>query len=50
MKEMKEFLYQTSPLTVALNATPLHLYTGGIYDYASWHCRTSGINHIVTLF
>ena len=47
--EMKEFLYQTGPLAVALNATPLQLYTGGIVDYASWLCGTSGINHAVTL-
>ena len=48
-EEMKEFLYQTGPLAVALNATPLQLYTGGIVDYASWLCGTSGINHAVTL-
>ena len=47
--EMKEFLYQTGPLAIALNATPLQLYTGGIVDYASWLCGTSGINHAVTL-
>ena len=47
--EMKEFWYQTGPLAVALNATPLQLYTGGIVDYASWLCGTSGINHAVTL-
>ena len=47
--EVKEFLYQTGPLAVALNATPLQLYTGGIIDYASWICGTSGINHAVTL-
>ena len=47
--EMKEFLYQTGPLAVALNATPLQLYMGGIVDYASWLCSTSGINHAVTV-
>ena len=47
--EMKEFLYQNGPLAVALNATPLQLYMGGIVDYASWLCGTSGINHAVTL-
>ena len=47
--EMKEFLYQNGPLAIALNATPLQLYMGGIVDYASWLCPTSGINHAVTL-
>ena len=47
--EMKEFLYQNGPLAVALNATPLQLYMGGIVDYASWLCGTSGINHAVTI-
>ena len=47
--EMKEFLYQTGPLAIALNATPLQFYTSGIADYASWLCGTSGINHAVTL-
>ena len=47
--EMKEFLYQNGPLAVALNATPLQLYFGGIVDLASWLCGTSGINHAVTI-
>ena len=47
--EMKEFLYQTGPLAIALNATPLQLYFGGIVDLASWLCPSSGINHAVTL-
>ena len=46
---MKEFLYQTGPLAIALNATPLQFYMGGIADYASWMCSVSGINHAVTL-
>ena len=47
--EVKEFLYQNGPLAVALNATPLQLYFGGIVDWASWICSTSGINHAVTI-
>ena len=47
--EMKEYLYQTGPLAIALNATPLQFYFGGIADYPSWLCGTSGINHAVTL-
>ena len=46
---MKEFLYQTGPLAIALNATPLQFYMGGIADYGSWICDPSGINHAVTL-
>ena len=47
--EMKEFLYQTGPLAIALNANTLQFYSGGIVDSASWICSTSGINHAVTL-
>ena len=48
-EEMKEFLYQTGPLAVALNANTLQFYTGGIVDPLSWLCSTSGINHAVTV-
>ena len=44
--EMKEFLYQTGPLAIGLDATPLQLYIGGIVDVDN--C-SSGINHAVTL-
>ena len=47
--EIKEFLYETGPLAIALNATPLQLYMGGIFDVPSWLCGSSGINHAVTL-
>ena len=47
--EIKEFLYETGPLAVALNANTLQFYTGGIVDSSSWICSTSGINHAVTL-
>ena len=47
--EIKEFLYETGPLAIALNASPLHLYTGGIIDKTSSQCSTYGINHAVTL-
>ena len=44
--DMKEFLYQTGPLAIALNATPLQLYIGGIVDLDICNPR---INHAVTL-
>ena len=47
--EVKEFLYETGPLAVALNADFLSSYTGGIIDYTSSKCPYSGINHAVTL-
>ena len=48
-EEVKEFLYETGPLAIALNANPLQTYTGGILDLTSTKCPTSGINHAVTL-
>ena len=47
--EVKEFLYQTGPLAIALNADPLQTYTSGILDLTSTKCPSSGINHAVTL-
>ena len=47
--EIKEFLYETGPLAIALNADYLSPYTGGIVDYTSSQCPSSGINHAVTL-
>ena len=47
--EVKEFLYETGPLAIALNADPLQTYTGGVLDLTSTKCPSSGINHAVTL-
>lgn len=47
--EIKEFLYETGPLAIALNATPLQYYTSGILDVKSSECPASGINHSVLL-
>ena len=47
--EIKEFLYETGPLAIALNADPLQTYTSGILDKTSSQCPSSGINHAVTL-
>ena len=47
--EVKEFLYETGPLAIALNADPLQTYTSGILDVTSARCPISGINHAVLL-
>ena len=47
--EIKEFLYQTGPLAIALNADLLQTYSSGILDVTSSRCPTSGINHAVLL-
>ena len=47
--EIKEFLYQTGPLAIALNADPLQTYSSGVLDLTSVKCPTSGINHAVLL-
>ena len=47
--EIKEFLYETGPLAVALNANPLQTYSSGILDKTSSQCSSSGINHAVTM-
>ena len=47
--EVKEFLYETGPLAIALNADPLQTYSSGILDLTSTRCPSSGINHAVLL-
>ena len=47
--EIKELLYETGPLALAINADPLQIYTSGILDLTSTKCPSSGINHAVTL-
>ena len=47
--EVKEFLYSTGPLAIALNANPLQTYVSGILDKTTAQCPTSGINHAVLL-
>jgi len=48
-EEMKEFLYETGPLSVALNANPLQTYVSGIIDVPAKQCPSSGINHCALL-
>ena len=47
--QVRDFLYETGPLAIALNADPLQTYSSGILDLTSARCPTSGINHAVTL-
>ena len=48
-EEMKEFLYENGPLSVALNAGPLQTYVSGIVDKSSSQCKASEIDHAVLL-
>ena len=48
-EEIKEFLYETGPLAVALNANYLQTYMSGILDVSSSRCPVDGINHAVTI-
>lgn len=47
--EIKEFLYKTGPLAIALNADPLMYYSSGIIDADSRECDPEGMDHAVTL-
>ena len=47
--EIKEFLYITGPLAIALNGNPLQTYRSGVIDKTSAQCPPSGINHAVLL-
>lgn len=48
-EEMKEFLYNIGPVSIALNANPLSTYSSGIIDLSSSACSPSGINHSALL-
>ena len=47
--QIKEFLYETGPLAVVLNADPLQSYVNGILDKSSSQCPITGMNHAVTM-
>ena len=42
--EIKEFLYETGPLGIALNGNCLQTYSSGIIDLSESQCPPSGIN------
>jgi len=46
---IKESLFKVGPLAIALNATPLQFYTGGIFHPTAAACNPKGLNHGVTL-
>ena len=46
---IKETLFKTGPLAVALNATPLQFYFGGIFHPWKITCNPKGLNHGVLL-
>ena len=48
-EEMKEVLYNTGALCVALNGSPLQRYTGGIIDLPSSECNPYAINHMTNI-
>jgi cathepsin F len=48
--EIAAMLVQTGPLAIALDATPLQFYFGGIYKpWFSWSCKKNANNHAVLL-
>ena len=46
---IKEYLYETGPLAIAMNADPLQYYSSGIINYTARQCDPDGMNHAVTL-
>jgi cathepsin F len=46
---IKQMLYSTGPLSVALNADVLQFYNGGIIDYDANECDPQGLNHGVAI-
>ena len=47
--EMKKVLYETGPLLIGINATPLSTYTGGIIDLSYTKCPPTQINYYALL-
>jgi C1A family cysteine protease len=48
-QQIKQFLVQNGPLSVALNADLLMNYYGGILTADSWECDPEGLNHGVAI-
>lgn len=48
-EEIKEFLFTTGPLAIAINADPLQFYEEGIIEADESECDPQGLNHGVTL-
>lgn len=48
-EKIKETLFKTGPLAIALNATPLQFYFGGVFHPWKMFCNPKGLNHGVLL-
>ena len=49
-KEIAQMLYETGPLSIALNASTLQFYSSGVYNPSSQdECDPAGLNHGVLL-
>jgi len=48
-EQIKEALFKVGPLAVALNATPLQFYFGGVFHPSKVLCSPKALNHGVTL-
>jgi len=49
-EQIKTFLYNTGPLSIGINATPLQFYFFGIFSpWAEWICDPADLNHGVVL-
>lgn len=48
--KLRAILHQTGPMAIAINATPLQFYFGGIYTpWFSWTCNPKSLNHGVLM-
>ena len=48
--QIKQILYETGPMAIAINATPLQFYIFGVFDpHFSWVCNPKSLNHGVLL-
>jgi len=48
--QIKQLLYENGPFAIAINATPLQFYFGGIFNpWFEWICNPKGLNHGVLL-
>lgn len=48
--QIKQILYENGPMAIAINATPLQFYVGGVFNpWFNWMCNPKSINHGVLL-
>ena len=46
---IKQYLYETGPLAIGVNAYPLNWYARGVIDWGNENCAHDDINHAVVL-